>query len=211
MLGRALTLNHEIAEAREILEDVLERQNTMLDLGDDRVLRTELWLAAALIDRSELLKARDLLQHVVKAGSANHRDDEWPLNPALVDLARTLCLLGRYDEELPMRVRVLTTFAAHLGPDDAVLWRQARSGRGKAGYRGLPGVYEIDRVLLEKMKQSDNVAQFVSDQVSRRERPLLDGLRGRRTENSQRSIFGDEVPLATNSSGPGSDRRAFAI
>jgi tetratricopeptide (TPR) repeat protein len=163
MLARALTLNHEVTEAREILEDVLKRQMVMFDSGDDRVLRTELWLAAALIDQGDLLHAKDLLRHVVVAGGVNRSDDQWPLNPALVDLARTLCSLGKYDEELPIRERVLASYTANLGADDAhVLEAKRDLAVARRAVGDFQGAYDIDRALLGVVERSNNVAQFLA-------------------------------------------------
>jgi hypothetical protein len=163
MLGRALTLNHEFTEAREILEDVLRRQMLMLNPGDDQVLRTELWLAAVLFDQGEFLRARDLLQHVVVTGSMSRRDDQWPLNPALVDLARTLCSLGKYGEELPIRERVLASYATHLSADDAhVLDARRDLAVARRAVGDFWGAYEIDRALLEAMVGSGKVSQLLA-------------------------------------------------
>jgi tetratricopeptide (TPR) repeat protein len=161
-LGRALTLNHEYVEAKEVLEDVLDRQRNVLSEIDDHVLRTELWLAAVHFQKREFESARILQHHVVTNSYLEFDDFEWPLNPGIADLARTLFCLGDHINELPLRRRVVASYLEHLAPDDIrVLEARGDLAVALRATGDVDGAYAIDRDLVGDMERSGSRAQFL--------------------------------------------------
>jgi tetratricopeptide (TPR) repeat protein len=106
-LGRALLLNEQYEEAREVLSDVLTRQHSIFPEDSSEVLKTQWHLASVLLVLGKYSDSCTLLEHVVEVASDRTADDEFPLSHALPDLGRALSFLGRFSEEVPIRRRVL--------------------------------------------------------------------------------------------------------
>ena len=118
-LGRALLLEGEYREARDVFSEVLTSQHAHFDESQDQIFTTQWHLASTLLILGESDDSLRLLQHIVEVAQVNRlSDDSFPLSKALPDLARVLFLLGRYSEEVPLRRRVLASLVRTLPLDD---------------------------------------------------------------------------------------------
>jgi tetratricopeptide (TPR) repeat protein len=163
-LGRVLYLNREFTEAGRTLEDVLSRQVGVLSHDDERVLKTELFLAAVHFQEGEYEEALRKLLHIVKVSSPKSDDDTWPLNPALSDLARVLSASGKFAEEVPIRQRVLASFTRMLSGDDQRIFEAKFSLATALRSAGeFEEALELDRlILLEQEFVPENRSAFLA-------------------------------------------------
>ncbi|HEY1830798.1 MAG TPA: tetratricopeptide repeat protein [Acidimicrobiales bacterium] len=118
-LGRALLLDGEYGEAKEVFSEVLTAQHAYLPENDEQILTSQWHLASALVILGEFKDSLRLLEHIIEIASFNGVDDlSFPLNKTLPDLARVLFLLGRYGEEVPVRRRILASLVSTRSLDD---------------------------------------------------------------------------------------------
>jgi hypothetical protein len=116
-LGRALLTNHRFAESQEVLSDVLTRQHRVFGESDDRVFKTQRFLATDLFALGEVSDSIQLLRHIDHVASRDCDDDSAPLSDVISDLARNLFFAGEYLEEVLFRRRILESNVRTQGPN----------------------------------------------------------------------------------------------
>jgi tetratricopeptide (TPR) repeat protein len=154
-LGRALHLNQQFSESNSVLREVLGRQRSCFGDSDPGVLRTEVYLAALLYHQHQYEEGIELLYHVINTSTdALGDDDAWPLNPALFDLARALTAVGRFEEEIPIRRRVLASCCRLLNPRDRrILEAESDLASALRSSGHFDDAHEMDRDLLSQLHE----------------------------------------------------------
>ena len=154
-LGRALLLAGDYSEARGVFSEVLSMQHAQFPESDHQILTTQWHLASTLLILGEYEDSLRLLEHIVEVAADNRLSDEsFPLNKTLPDLARVLFLLGRFDQEVPVRRRILAFLVRTVPLDDPKIlearinlaWALRGAGENQAAL-------ELDGLNLEEMNR----------------------------------------------------------
>jgi tetratricopeptide (TPR) repeat protein len=132
-LGSALRAEDEPHAALEVYEKVLSQQRDIYGPEDWYTVATEHSVAEAHHCLGELDLAEPLQQHVLAIALRLFGDESEQVQSALINLANTLRDLERYEEELPLRVRIVTSTLRSDGVNSFRLWATQSDLSGQCG------------------------------------------------------------------------------